>query len=51
MQPPPWPHDATAKNEREKDARQLELELETAQIHELCAKLITLVPPQEAAPL
>jgi hypothetical protein len=49
--PPPWPHDATAKNEHEKDARQLELELETAQIHELCAKLITLVPPQEAAPL
>jgi hypothetical protein len=36
---------------REKDARQLELELETAPIYELCAKLITLVPPQEAAPL
>jgi hypothetical protein len=33
------------------DALQLELELETAAIGELCAKLITLVPPQEAAAL
>jgi hypothetical protein len=33
------------------DALQLELELETAAIGELCAKLVTLVPPQEAAPL
>jgi hypothetical protein len=41
--PPPSPYDATAKSEMR--------EYETAQIHELCAKLITLVPPQEAAPL
>ena len=50
--PPPPTTDADAKNEtREYDALQLELELETAAIGELCAKLITLVPPQEAAPL
>jgi hypothetical protein len=50
--PPPPTSDATAKNEtREYDALQLELELETAAIGELCAKLITLVPPQEAVPL
>jgi hypothetical protein len=50
--PPPPTSDATAKNETRKyEALQLELELETAAIGELCAKLITLVPPQEAAPL
>jgi hypothetical protein len=52
--PPPPTYDATAKNEtREHDALQLELELEleTAAIGELCAELITLVPPQEAVPL
>jgi hypothetical protein len=44
--------DVTTKNEtRDYDALQLELELETAAIGDLCAKLITLVPPQEAAPL
>jgi hypothetical protein len=44
--------DGTAKEEtREHDALQLELELETVAIGELCAKLITLVPPQEAVPL
>jgi hypothetical protein len=48
--PPPPTSDATAKIETH-DALQLELELETAAIGELCAKLITLVPPQEAAPL
>jgi hypothetical protein len=49
---PPAPTSATAKNEtREYDALQLELELETAAIGELCAKLVTLVSPQEAAPL
>jgi hypothetical protein len=49
--PPAPTSDATAKNEtREYDALQLELELETAAIGELCAKLVTLVPPQEAAP-
>jgi hypothetical protein len=50
--PPAPTSDATAKNEtREYDALQLEQELETAAIGELCAKLVTLVPPQEAAPL
>jgi hypothetical protein len=50
--PHPPTSDATAKNEtREHDALQLELEIETAAIGELCAKLITLVPPQEAVPL
>jgi hypothetical protein len=48
--PPPPTSDATAKIETH-DVLQLELELETAAIGELCAKLITLVPPQEAAPL
>jgi hypothetical protein len=48
--PPPPTSDATAKIETP-DVLQLELELETAAIGELCAKLITLVPPQEAAPL
>jgi hypothetical protein len=50
--PPPPTSDATTKNQtREYDALQLELELETAAIGELCAKLIALVPPQEAVPL
>jgi hypothetical protein len=50
--PPPPTSDATANNEaRECNALQLELELETAAIGELCVKLITLVPPQEAVPL
>jgi hypothetical protein len=46
--PSPPTFDATAKNEiREHDTPQLE----TAEIDGLCAKLITLAPPQEAAPL
>jgi hypothetical protein len=48
--PLPPTSQATATDEtREYDA--LQLELETAAIGELCAKLITLVPPQEAVPL
>jgi hypothetical protein len=38
-------------NMRQNGVRSLELALETAEIDGLCAKLITLVPPQEAAPL
>jgi hypothetical protein len=50
--PPPSP-DPTAKNDRREDdaLHQLEMEFEAAEIDELCAKLITLVPPEEAAPL
>jgi hypothetical protein len=33
------------------DVLQLEMKLEVAEVDELCAKLITLVPPSEAAPL
>ena len=48
--PFPLPSDAIAKSEmREYDAPQPEIE--AAEIDELCAKLITLVPPKEAAPL
>jgi hypothetical protein len=51
-EPPPRPSEATVKSEvRDHDVPQLELELETPQIGELCAKLITLVPPEEAASL
>jgi hypothetical protein len=50
--PPPPPADSTVKNDkRENDALQLEMDLEVAEIDELCAKLITLVPPTEATPL
>jgi hypothetical protein len=49
---PPPPSTATAKNEmRKDDALEPELEFETTEIDGLCAKLISLVPPQEAAPL
>jgi hypothetical protein len=41
------------KNDRHENdvLRELEMELEENEIDELCAKLITLVPPEEAAPL
>jgi hypothetical protein len=49
---PPPPSSATAKNEmRKDDALEQELEFETIEIDGLCAKLIALAPPQEAAPL
>jgi hypothetical protein len=49
---PPPPSSATVKNEmRKDDAPEPELEFETTEIDGLCAKLITLAPPQEAAPL
>jgi hypothetical protein len=50
---PPPPSDPTAKNDRRQDdaLQQRELEFEVGEIDELCAKLITLVPPKEAAPL
>jgi hypothetical protein len=50
---PPPPSDPTAKSDRrENDAlQQREMEFEVGEIDELCAKLITLVPPKEAAPL
>ena len=50
---PPPPSDPTAKSDRrEIDAlQQREMEFEVGEIDELCAKLITLVPPKEAAPL
>jgi hypothetical protein len=50
---PPPPSNPTAKNDRrENDAlQQREMEFEVGEINELCAKLITLVPPKEAAPL
>jgi hypothetical protein len=49
---PPPPSSAAVKNEmRKDDALEPQLEFETAEIDGLCAKLITLAPPQEAAPL
>jgi hypothetical protein len=49
---PPPPFSATAKNElRKDDALEPDVEIETIEIDGLCAKLIALVPPQEAAPL
>jgi hypothetical protein len=49
---PPPPSSAAVKNEmRKDDALEPELEFETTEIDGLCAKLITLAPPQEAAPL
>jgi hypothetical protein len=50
---PPPPSVPIAKGDRrENDAlRQREMEFEVGEIDELCAKLITLVPPKEAAPL
>jgi hypothetical protein len=49
---PPPPSSATAKNKmRKDDALEPELEFETTEIDGLCAKLIALAPPQEAAPL
>ena len=50
---PPPPSDPTAKNDRRENEvlKQGELEFEVVEINGLCAKLITLVPPEEAAPL
>jgi hypothetical protein len=50
---PPPPSVPTVKNDRrEYDAlQQREMEFEVVEIDELCAKLITLVPPKKAAPL
>jgi hypothetical protein len=47
------PSDPISKSDRrENDAlQQREMEFEMGEIDELCAKLITLVPPKEAAPL
>lgn len=48
---PPPTSDPIAKNDgRENDALQ-QLEFEVGEVDELCARLITLVPPKEAAPL
>src|SRR5262249_40414288 len=47
--PPPPSSDEGARNEMRKYGAP-QLGLETAEIDELCAKLITLVPPKEAAP-
>ena len=50
--PPPSPDSTeTADAPDKNDALQLEMKLEVAEVDELCAKLITLVPPSEAAPL
>jgi hypothetical protein len=50
--PPPSTVSAQTADAPEKyDALQLEMKLEVAEVDELCAKLITLVPPSEAAPL
>jgi hypothetical protein len=49
--PPPPTYSATKTDRFETDALQLEMEIEAAEIDGLCAKLIALVPPQEAAPL
>jgi hypothetical protein len=52
MPPPPSTDSSqTAGAPEEFDALQLEMKLEVAEVDELCAKLITLVPPSEAAPL
>jgi hypothetical protein len=50
---PPRPSDPTAKNDRREDdlLQQREMEFEVGEIDDLCAKLITLVPPKEAASL
>jgi hypothetical protein len=50
---PPPPSDLTAKNDRRENnaLRSRVMEFEVGEIDELCAKLITLVPPKEAAPL
>jgi hypothetical protein len=50
---PPSPSAPTEKsNGRQNDAvQQREMKFEAAEIDDLCAKLITLVPPDEAAPL
>jgi hypothetical protein len=50
---PPPPSVPTAKNDRpENDELQHpEMQFEVGEINELCTKLITLVPPKEAAPL
>jgi hypothetical protein len=51
--PPPPSTDSTktADAPQKNDALQLQMKLEVAEVDELCAKLITLVPPSEAAPL
>lgn len=50
---PPPPSNPTVKNDRrENDAlQQRAMEFEVGELDELCANLITLVPPKEAAPL
>jgi hypothetical protein len=50
---PPPPSNPIAKiDRRENDAlQQREMEFEVGEIDEFCAKLITLVPPKESAPL
>src|ERR1700722_6362048 len=50
---PPPPSDPIVKNDRRQNdvLKQGEMEFEAVEINELCAKLITLVPPKEAAPL
>jgi hypothetical protein len=51
--PPPPPADSTATADAHEtnDALQHEMKLGITEVDELCAKLITLVPPSEAAPL
>jgi hypothetical protein len=51
--PPPPPADSaeTTGTRKTNDALQLEMKLGLTEVDELCAKLITLVPPSEAAPL
>jgi hypothetical protein len=51
--PPPRSTDSTETTDTHQtnDALQLEMKLGVIEVDELCAKLITLVPPSEAAPL
>jgi hypothetical protein len=50
--PPPPSGPITKSDRRENDVpQQHEMEFEVGEINELCTKLITLVPPKEAAPL
>jgi hypothetical protein len=50
--PPPSTHSTeTADTPAKNNALELEMALEVAEVDELCAKLITLAPPSEAAPL
>jgi hypothetical protein len=51
--PPPSSTDSTETTDTHEtnDALQLEMKLGLTEVDELCAKLFTLVPPSEAAPL